>query len=112
MTFVNSAVVNEFGINLASGYITNRPAPFNERKGRTPSWGLSYGNWRAFRIAISTGEKPATVCSTFMNKAGRDPNDHNIRGMCYQGVNIPFPGQTVNTMRSTNKLLKLQGIRL
>jgi hypothetical protein len=112
MSFINTIVVDEFGINIASRFMTNRPAPYNNIKGRgiEPSWGLSYGQWRALRAALVAGAKPNKACAEFMRKAGLDPATE--RQVFYNGFQVTFPGETVTTMRATNKQLKLRGIRL
>ena len=111
---INNTIVNEFGINLASRFITNRPAPFCDmkQKGRTPDWGLTYGTWRKFRRDLITSKKRHLVVTEYMLKAKLDPTVTVDRVKFAHGIKVTFPGQTITTMRGAGKTLDYQGIIL
>ena len=111
---INITVINNYGINLASRFITNPPAPYRDmkQKGRTPSWGLSYGKWSQFRRDIVTSKKRHTVVTEYMLKAKLDPTVTSDRVKFANGISVTFPGQTITTMRGAGKTLDFQGITL
>ncbi len=111
---INTTVIDKYGINLASRFVTNRPAQFRDikQKGRTPAWGLSYGTWRQFRRDIVTSKKRHTIVTAYMRRAKLDPTVHSDRLKFTNGMSVTFPGQTISTMRSAGKTLDFQGITL
>ena len=111
---INQTIVNEFGINLASRFITNRPAPFCDlkQKGRTPDWGLSYGTWRKLRRDLVTSKQRHLVVTQYMTEAKLDPTVTADRVKFAKGLSVTFPGQTITTMRGAGKALDYQGINL
>ena len=112
---ITSTVLNDFGVNMASRYIKDRPEQFRNltQKGKTPAWGLTYGQWVKLRHELVMSKKAYTVVTKYMKLTRKlDPNTPAHRVNFAHALTVTFPGQTITTMRGANKSLGYQGINI